>query len=115
MAGIFALFHQNVMQQRVETSVACGDRWPVERAARPWKFPSSFRPVCGESAVAVQARVFTPEHLGVVQRAIERVRSQRKFPPHGAEAERLALKAIAKFSIGYSREASLSRALRQDG
>lgn len=64
--------------------------------------------------MAIQARVFTPEHLAVLRRATERVRAQRKFPPHGAEAQRLALKAIALFSVGYISEARLIRALRQD-
>jgi hypothetical protein len=42
-------------------------------------------------------------------------RAQRRLPPRSAETERLALKAFALFRAGYTREAALIRALRDDG
>jgi hypothetical protein len=64
--------------------------------------------------MASQSRVFTPEHLAIIRRTCERVRRQRKLPPQGAEAKRLARKAIELFSSGYVWEGRLSRALRED-
>jgi hypothetical protein len=60
------------------------------------------------------SRVFTPEHLTVMQRACQRICSQRRYPAGGIEAKRIALKAMALFASGYTREASLVRALRHD-
>jgi hypothetical protein len=59
-------------------------------------------------------QAFTPEHLTGICRALERVRSQRRVPPYGAEAERLALRAFDLFKAGYVRVEALARALRQD-
>jgi hypothetical protein len=59
-------------------------------------------------------KVLTPEHLNIVRRACERVRTQRRLPRRGAQAERLALKALDLFKAGYIREAALARALRQE-
>lgn len=64
--------------------------------------------------MAVQHRVFTPEHVNVVRRACERIRSQRRFPPRGVQAERLAVKALNLFKNGYISEAALIRALREE-
>lgn len=62
-----------------------------------------------------QTKVFTPENVNTMRHAIERVRARRRLPLRGAEAERLALKALALFKIGYTVEAALVRALRDEG
>lgn len=66
-------------------------------------------------SVISRAKVFTPENVSIMRRAVERVRAQRRLPLRGAEAERLAAKALALFKIGYIMEAALIRALRDDG
>ncbi|WP_146148835.1 hypothetical protein [Pseudaminobacter soli (ex Li et al. 2025)] len=65
--------------------------------------------------MASQHKVFTPEHLNIVRRAIERVRLQRRLPRTGAQTERLASKALDLFKAGYIRVEALARALREDG
>ncbi|PSJ56268.1 hypothetical protein [Pseudaminobacter soli (ex Li et al. 2025)] len=61
-----------------------------------------------------RTKVFTPENVTIMRHAVQSVRSERRLPPRGVEAERLASKALDLFKAGYIREAALTRALRED-
>ncbi|PSJ56279.1 hypothetical protein [Pseudaminobacter soli (ex Li et al. 2025)] len=61
-----------------------------------------------------RTKVFTPENVSIMRHAVQRIRAERRLPSQGADAERLASKALDLFKAGYIREAALTRALRED-
>lgn len=57
---------------------------------------------------------FDPEDLTLLKLVCEQIWSERRFRVGGLEAERVAARAITLFDCGYTNEANLIRALRQD-
>lgn len=58
--------------------------------------------------------IFHPEDLKTIEDVCEQVCFERRYRIDGLAGERLALRAMTLFDNGYTNEASLIRALRQD-